>query len=841
MKKHPTTLPFLRTSLFILMLAATAVSHSEELPLSGPAYLFADQAYKDFARGNYAAAAAGARKAIQLRPDVPRLHDLLRKANASTANRNASKQAGVDQKASASASKAAYAAANAGYIAYEQRDYAAAAVSAKRAVDLVPDNRAYRLLLINSLAADGKLEAAQNAIADAIARFGQVPDLSAVQRSVNAQLAFPASDASYRAMERGDFEKAVNEAQKAVGYLPSAPALRIALINTLVASRRMAEAEQAASDMIASGKPSSEALLLRGAIRQHLGAALAAQTDFDHALSLSVPQSEAQHAIRIVAADAALVSRNAQRALQLLAQLNDGSSPDAAVRRELAALLEQPGASQARTDWVLSYPSVSCNSAQDFSMACTIVPGAAPADPGFVAADDAYRAFGARDYARAGERAAEAARLSPMNRDYRRAHVQALVFQSRLPEAEQVASAALTDLGKVGALLLARAEIRKLRDNQAAANDDYAAVLTLADNTPRTEIAALLGLGRYKEARVRLAEIKRTEPGGPDLDLAYLALQTGDARTALEVFSEADTSGRLTDVARYDAAFAASRMKRNEQAIGYFKQTIDAATTGQLMLDPQQIYDARRAVADLSRKWGARASLSRRGIAAAGIGVPQGGTDDGIEAGAEVYWRPYGFQNGKLFEIYGRFNETVAGGSSIRTGSATAQAAIGARVKPFSETNVVFAMERLVALGSESTDSWLARAGFSTDSGIDFKVGKSDWFTSHFYGEAGHYFRKSQNYGTLEGQVGRTYRMGGAESTVAVFPHLVLGADYDSGLVNHKKQAWGSGIGTNLRYWFRQDSYNAPRSHTDISVQYRWKIAGDKRAEGLFVRIGVSY
>ena len=42
----------------------------------------------------------------------------------------------------------------------------------------------------------------------------------------------------------------------------------------------------------------------------------------------------------------------------------------------------------------------------------------------------------------------------------------------------------------------------------------------------------------------------------------------------------------------------------------------------------------------------------------------------------------------------------------------------------------------------------------------------------------------------------------------------------------------GIGIGNNVRYWFREDAYNAPRSYVDFSLQYRVKVLGDERAEG---------
>ncbi|SFD16222.1 tetratricopeptide repeat protein [Collimonas sp. OK412] len=741
MRKYPVSLRFLGSSLAAVTLLVATGASAAERPLSGQAYRIADEAYKAFAQGEYDVAAAKAREAIRLRPDVARLRDLLQKAE--------------------------------------------------------------------------------------LAR-----------RTMQAQLAFNASAASYQALERRDFAQAVELARKAVDYLPAVPAFRIALINALVAAGELEQAEQAASDMIKPDTSSSEALLLRGAIRQQRGAVESAQTDFDQALSSAGPA--AQRGIRLVAADAALANGDPQRALRLLEPLQGREDKEAAARRALATIMRgRSGTSHAAL--AFSFPLVSCTSGPDLVSACDINPGATSADPGFMLADQAYRAFADKNYALASSKAGEATQLSPRDLSYRRLQVQALSAQGSLAEAEQAANAALADFGNDADMLLARADIRKRRGNLDAAQADYAAVLSAPDKTTRTEISALIGLGRKEDARARLAAAASSPEKGSELELAYLALQAGDNQDALELFNRAEAQGTLTDAARHDAAYTAARQGRNEQAIGYLNRTVDAAQAGRLTLDAQQVYDVRRESADLERRWGMRATLSDRGVAAAGIGVPRGGTIDGKDIAAEVYWRPFGLQNGALVEVYGRVNETLSGGSGVPTGSATAQAALGARVKPFSEVNAILALERLVPLGDATSGDWLARAGFSSDAGLDLHAEQTSWLSTHVYAEAGHYFQHPQSYATLEGQLGRSYRLGESGSTLVLFPHLVMGADYDSGLIEHDKKAIGSGIGTNMRYWFRQDYYNAPRSYFDLSLQYRWRIAGDKRAEGWFIRLSASY
>ncbi|MNN34399.1 hypothetical protein D3C81_1482050 [compost metagenome] len=49
------------------------------------------------------------------------------------------------------------------------------------------------------------------------------------------------------------------------------------------------------------------------------------------------------------------------------------------------------------------------------------------------------------------------------------------------------------------------------------------------------------------------------------------------------------------------------------------------------------------------------------------------------------------------------------------------------------------------------------------------------------------------------------------------------------------------GPGVNMRYWFREDHYKAPQSYVDFSLQYRFKLSGDDRAEGVVLRTTFSY
>lgn len=109
------------------------------------------------------------------------------------------------------------------------------------------------------------------------------------------------------------------------------------------------------------------------------------------------------------------------------------------------------------------------------------------------------------------------------------------------------------------------------------------------------------------------------------------------------------------------------------------------------------------------------------------------------------------------------------------------------------------------------------------------------------YAEAGRFIKAKQNYATFEGQAGRSFRLDDIHPKLVAFPHVVFGADHNTGYMPGKQNAVGAGVGVNMRYWFNEDKYTAPRSYWDASLQYRARISGDDRAKGIFFRLTLAY
>ncbi|MES2972731.1 MAG: bacteriophage N4 adsorption protein A [Pseudomonadota bacterium] len=334
------------------------------------------------------------------------------------------------------------------------------------------------------------------------------------------------------------------------------------------------------------------------------------------------------------------------------------------------------------------------------------------------------------------------------------------------------------------------------------------------------------------------------DPAYAAADAAYKAYDLRDYRLAASLANEAARLApqnadwqKLASTAQHDAAFAAVRAGDDAEAIDYFKRTIDDVNALKLRMSPQLLFNTRRAVAEVSRETGVIASLSYRG-AVSGLGLVPGAGTDTLQAGVEAYWRPWGYRNGRYVELFARAFETLYSKGGGATGGDTLQSAIGIRYKPLTDTNIVASFSRVFA-AQGGRDDWLAQLGYSAGSGGDLRVDAPAWWTTRISAEAGRYLEAGRSYALAELQAGKSFRLGDDSGRWVLFPHLSVAADYDSAAA--EQASLGIGPGISARYWFNEDTYSAPRSYVDITLQYRARLAGAQRAKGVFLNTTLSY
>ncbi|WP_460317753.1 NfrA family protein [Pseudomonas ogarae] len=478
-----------------------------------------------------------------------------------------------------------------------------------------------------------------------------------------------------------------------------------------------------------------------------------------------------------------------------------------------------------------------------------------------------YRALEQSNVALAVDQARKAVAWAPEITANQQLLISALLAAKADVGAEQAASAALALDDRQAAPWILRSYARNRQGKAQAAQDD----LHLAQS--------LAGLSAREARDIRSAQARSSppvllcqestygltcaiSPGNTgeqapvsDLQLAYDWVRAGDDEAAHAAFRKADATARLAPTPAQDAAYNAMRVHEDDEAVAYFKRVIDGQKTAETPLSAQQLFDTRRTVGDVSRRLGLTSTTSYRGSSSSGLSAAPGTSSSGSESNdllqnsTELSWRPLGYRNGRFVELYGRITDTLwSRNSDSDTGVDALQGALGVRVKPFSSVNIMAALERTFPLGSSNVDGdWLVRLGYGSSIGTDLRVDVPSWWTSQLYAEVGHYINDSRDYFNSEWQVGRSYAIGGTGSRWVAFPHIVAAIDYDSKMKSEADGGFSSGdtggigIGNNVRYWFREDAYNAPRSYVDLSLQYRARVFGEDRAKGVFARLTYSY
>ncbi len=653
------------------LIPAFALAETLPLPLSGPAYTAANEAYSAYERKDYDLAITKAREALRQRADVTRLNTLIELAERDKKLRDQPQPLAASRPASAAPG---FVAASQGFKAYDREQFGLAAQSARKAVTQAPRRREYRLLLIDALQRQQRLEEADLATTDALGVFANDNTLLMRRKAIRRQLAVPLATQGYRALEQGNTVLAVDQARKAVAWAPEIAANQQLLISALLAAKADVSAEQAASAALALDDHQAAPWILRSFARNRQGKTQAAQDDLHQAQSLAGLSAGEARDIRFAQAQ---------------------SSP----------------------------PVLLCQEST-YGLTCSISPG-------------------------------NTGGQAPVS----------------------------------------------------------------------------------------------------DLQLAYNWVRAGDDESAHAAFRKADATARLAPAPAQDAAYNAMRVHEDDEAVAYFKRVIDGQKNAETPLSPQQLFDTRRTVGDVSRRLGLTSTTSYRGSSSSGLSAAPGTSSSGSESNdllqnsTELSWRPLGYRNGRFVELYGRITDTLwSKNSESDTGADALQGALGVRVKPFSSVNIMAALERTFPLGSSNVDGdWLVRLGYGSSIGTDLRVDVPSWWTSQLYAEVGHYINDSRDYFNSEWQVGRSYAIGGTGSRWVTFPHVVAAIDYDSKMKSEagggfsSGDAGGIGIGNNVRYWFREDAYNAPRSYVDLSLQYRARVFGEDRAKGVFARLTYSY
>lgn len=358
-------------------------------------------------------------------------------------------------------------------------------------------------------------------------------------------------------------------------------------------------------------------------------------------------------------------------------------------------------------------------------------------------------------------------------------------------------------------------------------------------------IAALQGQGQVDAARAKaqqaLQSMQGQDSGLKPAELAQIAHTAGDKQAEAQFYNSAEQARTIPAAQLEDAAYAAEHVGDAPAAVRRHVAALDSADAGQIQITPQQRQDLRLSVGDLDREWGSSAGVfSSRGSTQPG-GQSAASGYRSVQTVGDVYWRPQALRgDGTYVDLYSRYMGNLRSAPQDAQGWESAQLTLGVRAKPFGSQNFIVAAERWVKLGDASRNDWLLRAAYSYTKDIYGPVNRDRWMTGDLYLEAGRFLESREKYATGELRYGPQWRLHGSDTgDWGLWGYGVAAAEYNSSF--RRSSASSAGVGVSLRRWLREDRTHAGRSWVDFTLQYRVHLGGDDRASGLVARASWYY
>jgi Tfp pilus assembly protein PilF len=828
-------------------------------------------------QGKLKEADQAAADAIKNGLDTPALRQARANLRPQTAARPAGGAAGGP--ATTSAYRRGFPIATRAYADYNRADYPAAARGAEQAFRIDPKQGAWAMLWLDALEAQGKYEEADAAAAKAIALGApNGNDLTARQQTMKRRMAIKPAEAGYQALIANRPGDAVPLARQAVALAPDTASHRLLLISALMLDNQLQAAEDAATDAMKQDDENTVALVMRAYLRQRQGKTDLANADFDAALKQDWLDDDQRRNIRLIAADASLAAGENARALALVQPL--GAKDDAADAR-IKRARARPAVPATLTLANYPAPVQDCRDTP-YGTSCELLPSDAAGSGG--PASLAYAAYAREDYQEAIAQARKAVEQDPTNKELQRLLTTTLAAGNRqqLAEANQRMGEALAAQPDDPTLLMQRGYLhQRMKEPKLALQDFQAARAT--GKAPPTVILdegyALSGVGdkrgavnKLKEAideadagRLELTPQQRfdTRSGIAGLDREWGGYFSAGYRGARP--ASAGLGGAAITVPG-DAVFSTAEIFwRPSSFLNSSTQTFELYGRFSNMLYDKGGRTEEQTVSDPCPSGEVINVSETRNRGIAGLPTTIGALGMRFTPSTDV---------GLTFGLERQFNL----GTATRRGTFSPDPAdLRCELNTLNKT----AHYQTTA----DNGAWLAYVTYGLYEGTTLRIDRPDWFTMEGYLQAGYSWQDSpaklwlrnnatgeddekqsgrlkrdQAFGTAELRVGRSYRVDAISDKLVFFPYGVVGADWlwnknsvtgleikgiDSYRLLGGGSSWslGAGPGFNIRYWFREDHYNAPRSYLDLTTQYRFNIGGGAadRARGLFINLTLSY
>ena len=791
-----------------------------------------------------------------------------------------------------------------GYAAYNAGDMPAAEQFGEQAFRADTSQGAWALLWLDALQAQEKWPEAVQAAEQIIAlNPPNKSDIEARRATLKRSLAVRPTQQAYQALITNKPAEAARLAREAVDLAPDITSQRLLLVTALLQSNQYAEAEQAADEGLQQNDENTVMLVMRAYLRQLQGKTDAARGDFDAAIAQDWLDDDQRRNVRLIAVDAALAAGDTARAEQLLAALD--ATDEATIKRRTQ--LEEGKKPPARlTTALYPAPAQSCTDTP-YGTQCELLPSDSVTGPQGPATEAyaAYGRQDYQEAIKQSRLAVEQdPNNADYQRLLTTALASGTAAQTA--EAEQRLSRQLAVTPNDADLLIQRGYVRQMSRQPALALQDFRAAQATGKAPPTVILNQAYAQAALGDSPGAVKQLKKAIDMADAHQLELDDEQRYNTRGAIAGLDRewgatvslgfrgaqptTNTTGAGLSTAG-DSVFSTSEL--------YWRPTQFNDQNGILEVYGRltnTLYDEDskfRSDGFVDPCSGASNSID-------GIDTNSSSSVTGFPSTIGSLGVRYMLANtGLTFGLERRFFL----GSATRQGNAypadsNDQCDIQNAVNSDkARINGVRGMMTRYQLDSDA-GGWLSYITYGFYKGTELRRNENSWFTMDGYAQLGYAWedndatfkaydtdadgnrsrelaktdgqlKRKQLFASSEVRVGRSYLFDALGPNVVVFPHIVGAVDWiwqkdqATGLnfgnnenidlsgvssnwnLTNDSTSWSMGVGPGIavRYWFREDHYNAPRSSLNWSMQYRYPIGGGatERAKGLFMNLTFSY
>ncbi|QSQ46300.1 hypothetical protein ISN34_05275 [Xanthomonas translucens pv. translucens] len=840
-------------------------------------------------------------------PALPRLAAGANAASATRAGGAPAPRATAHPSAAEQAYRRAFALATEAYDAYNNDRMAEAADKAEQAFRQQPQQGAWAVLWVAALEARQQFEQAEAAAAAAIQLGApNVADLQAKRVALGRQRAVKPAQQGYQALIEQDFATAAGYARQAVAYAPDVASHRLLLMTAQLLDEQLPAAEASADAALDNDSEDTVALVMRAYLRQRQLHSAQANADFDAALRQDWLDPQQQRNVRLLAVDAAIAAGDRARGARLLQPLQADplAGADEAAREQFGQAIAQRekalrSARPAPSLTLATYPAPfqQCRDTP-YGTQCELTP--ADLQGSGSAAQRAYAAYGRRDYQEAIREAQRALQDNPDNGSVQNLLTTALAAGDRAQRAQarQRLDSALGQRPTDAGLLMQRGYLQQRAGQPAQALEDFRAAeatgkappsvvldqaYASAANGDNAQAVALLrsAIDRADQGALPLDQAQRytTRSSIANLGRAWGITAAAGYRGARQAASNLGGTAISTPG---DSVFSTLEAFWRPAALNNRHGTLEAyARAANTLYDAGGTFESVRAVDPCTgaATEDARARAERLSRSRSSAGWPSTVGAFGVR---------YAF--GRTGLSAGIERRQFLGSGTRSGGVYPDAAAIQCRIQR--DSNQPQQLNTLARYRLDgNAGGWLSYLTYGFYHGTGVRTDVNQWWTLSGYAQAGYSWddnrarfsvdrldasgaavetlrdsdgrlHRTQAFAAAELRAGRSYRFGAEQTRWVLNPYLVVATDWldqrsrvsgiDYPLIGEQafalsdtQRSWslGAGPGLGVRYWFREDRYNAARSSLDLSVQYRFAFGGGdpQRAKGLFATATLTY